>query len=507
LQRDPDLGYQYTLALCAAIEDATRTIQRRRADAFDYRGRTLRYALERLLYVELVNDQGLYGLFGESRLDRPRTRVELSSRIERQVARLACGERAARAVTSSGPGTASRVVGRLRAGVAGPAPPERAAAAAPPAPPARERPICFLLHQPKFLRFVRPVLALLPPDAVAVLSNEPDLRGPSEELGVAFVGMDDAPGSDLLGTPGPGLAEHGYLPWQLDRIAAELGRLRARCVVVVEGNHPLDELANQACALIGIPCLCFQHGWSPIVHTGFRNLSFSAMLVWGEGFAELLAPASPGQRFVVTGSPMLDASDARPGRLAGVVGGRRAVTFFLQNESRLISRRHLDELGALIRDAGRRFPGAAVLVRDHPGIGTPLDGLDDAGIVPAPPAEYGLAEVLSVSAAAVSIYSTTLLEAAALLVPPLAYNMTSLPRYLPDVELAGAGLEVRARGAAVDAIGRLLADEAERGRLLPGMEAMRERYFAGADGRAAERIAAEISTRAHLDGAVRVASL
>ena len=110
-----------------------------------------------------------------------------------------------------------------------------------------------------------------------------------------------------------------------------------------------------------------------------------------------------------------------------------------------------------------------------------------------PATTYSLAEVLAVSSAAVSIYSTTLLEAAALLVPAVAYNMTSLPRYLPDLEALGAGVEVREREAALAAIARLLAADGQ----LPGMREVRERFFAGADGRAAERAAAEIAARAH----------
>ena len=75
-----------------------------------------------------------------------------------------------------------------------------------------------------------------------------------------------------------------------------------------------------------ISCLCIQQGWSPIVHNGFRNMSFSAMLTWGEGFAELLRPHNPAQRFVVTGSPVFDRRhDGCSGRqrLRAATGGSR----------------------------------------------------------------------------------------------------------------------------------------------------------------------------------------
>lgn len=504
---DNDLGYQYTVALCSAIESATASPERRKPDAYAYRGRTLRYALERQLYVELVNNERLYELFRESSVGRPRSRVELRSHIDRRVARLTCGGRSAGRVKRSGPRLSQRAIGKLRATLRASAASLRRGDAAgtvstvtrAPALPGHEKPVCVLLHQPKFLRFVRPVLGLLPQDGVAVLSRDSELREQVEDLGLLFVSLESRAGPDRTDVAGAGLREHPYLTWQFDCLAAELTRLGARCVVVVEGNHPLDELANQACRLLDIPCVCLQQGWSPIVHNGFRNMSFSSMFVWGEGFAELLASHNPEQTFVVTGSPVLDAADTASDRLAATLSGRKAITFFLQPLSPLIAPDHLEELSALIRETARRFLDVQVLVRDHPGIGRHLEGLEDAGnILLVPPTAYGLAEVLASSTAAISIYSTTLLEAAAMLVPPVAYNMTSLPRYWPDLEAAGAGTEVREREAALSVIERLVTDDAYRDGFLPGMTAVRERFFAGADGGATERIAARIADLARL---------
>ena len=50
-----DLGYQFVVALSDAIERATAAFAREDHTAFRYRGADLRHAVERSLYVALVN--------------------------------------------------------------------------------------------------------------------------------------------------------------------------------------------------------------------------------------------------------------------------------------------------------------------------------------------------------------------------------------------------------------------------------------------------------------------
>lgn len=79
---------------------------------------------------------------------------------------------------------------------------------------------------------------------------------------------------------------------------------------------------------------------------------------------------------------------------------------------------------------------------------------------------------------AVSIYSTSLVEAAALGVVPVVFNPTSMPHYSPDLAALGAGVEARTLEAAEEAIVRLTQDATATAALGPGLEAFRARFFA-----------------------------
>jgi glycosyltransferase involved in cell wall biosynthesis len=247
-------------------------------------------------------------------------------------------------------------------------------------------------------------------------------------------------------------------------------------------------------ARLGIPCVCLQQGWSPVVHTGFRNMSFDRMAVWGAGFAELLEPHNPDQEFVVTGSPAFDRRDGAGGDLAEQIGGRRTVGFFTGAVSPLLAQADVDEFMALIPAVASTLPDAAVLVREHPAHPLSQARLAELERLPnvllAPPRRYPLRDVLLNSDVVVSDYSTTLIEGVAMQRPAVVCNQTSMPRYSPDVEAHGVGIEVKQTAAARDAIARLVSDRAFYDEFTARMPAFRNRFFAGADAGAGARIVA-----------------
>jgi hypothetical protein len=254
---------------------------------------------------------------------------------------------------------------------------------------------------------------------------------------------------------------------------------------VVEGMSPTDELANRAAAVLGIPCVCLQQGWSPFVHVGFRNMSFAAMAVWGEGFAALLRPGNPDQRFVAVGSFAL-ASEVGFGReeLAAAVGNRPAVAFFLQPDSPVITPVHQAAFHELVTRTAVRLPGSAILVREHPASPLPTaerEALVAIGAQMVKPERFALRAILETAQVAVSIYSTSLIEAVAMGAVPLVFNPTSMPRYEPDLESLGAGLERRSVEDAEDAIAELMCDSEARTALRDAGEGFRSGFFAAED--------------------------
>jgi hypothetical protein len=218
--------------------------------------------------------------------------------------------------------------------------------------------------------------------------------------------------------------------------------------------------------------------------------------VWGEGFRDLLAPHNPGLEFAVTGNPVLG-TGMSTGRLADQLGGRPAVAFFLQSTSSWIREEHLRGLHELVTQTAAALPEAAVLVREHPGAPLAGDERESMTVAPnvqmVPAAEWSLREVLGATTVAVSIYSTSLLEGAALGTPAVIFNPTSLPQLEPDLVSLGAAVRAETTAEALGSIRRIATDAEHREALRAGTIAVRDRYFAGGDAAgAAERVAALI---------------
>lgn len=451
-------GYRYTIELCDAIDAATPTFD------LSHHGTDLSGAVARDLYVSLVNDGELLRRFAGQLDGDPGEPYTAAGPVDAAVAQTLLGERVSvsrrRRLKTAG----RRALVLAEAGAAAPA-----AAGA----------VCLLVHNDKFARFLAPLAEATGRPVVTLSAAElPPSRRPR-----------------LLAA---GLRERPRLAHLYDRFLAALASLRPAVVVVAEGNSPHDELANRAAASLGIPCICVQHGWSPIVHSGFRRFSFERMLVWGDRFAELLAPHNPGQRFVATGNHAL-APGEDAARLAALLAGRPAVGFYAQATSQLIVPAHRAALFDLIRRFAENRPGAVALVREHPG--WPLTAQERAAlardnVLLAPPHEYRLADVLCATVATVSIYSTTLLESAALGRPALVANPTSLPRYSPDLEELGAGVERRDPGELLPLLERLVDEPGERAAFADGLARTRERFFSALGGEALERIAAEVEDAA-----------
>ena len=224
-------------------------------------------------------------------------------------------------------------------------------------------------------------------------------------------------------------------------------------VLMTEGNQPDDEILARAAAGLGIRSICIQQGWSPIVHSGFRDMRYDAFCVWGREFARLLQPENPRQYFAVTGSHRIEPTPAAwPAK-------ERAIGFFLQNNSLLITSRAWREMLDFVRWTAATWPEREILVREHPA--TPLTeeeqsllaGLPNLKLCPA--STVSLDAMLRRTGVAVAFYSTTLLEALAYDATPLIINITGAHHYLPDLAAMGAAIEVKDFHAARAAMHRL----------------------------------------------------
>jgi hypothetical protein len=465
--RDTDFGY--TVALTEAIRAATDSVARTNPEAFTYRRADLRGAVERSLYILLASHAPLMSAYSERTAPPP-----LGSWIADLTGARLLG-RGARAPTRDVRSLAARALFRVRSLLDRPRP----------ASPG-DGPACFVLDHTKYLRFIAPIREHMRRETAVVATHAGEGVDRLVETGDEDRPRGRAVGRALWGFPS---LLHTY-----DRLLATLAEARAARVVAIEGMSPLDELTAQAARALGISSICVQQGWSPLIHAGFRGLGHTSMAVWGEGFAELLAPHNPGVRFTVTGNPALDAK-LSTSRLDREIGDSAAVAFFLQSTSAWIREEHLRGFHDLVVETAAAVPEAVVLVREHPGAPLShderrrLSSPENVRLVPA--SDWSLREVLEAADLNVSIYSTSLLEGAALGTPAVIFNPTSLPPLEPDLVRLGAATRAESVDAAREQIAAVLDDPRERERLREGTAVVRDRYFAGGDAAgAAKRIAA-----------------
>jgi hypothetical protein len=339
--------------------------------------------------------------------------------------------------------------------------------------------ILFHIVHEKFARYLQPITEVLPQSYAYLLAVDNSLMGPLTQLGCPY--LDLTPNQMRLTKGLVQRALRGFtgLTEAFDKIYTALACARPRCVVVAEGNSPLDVITSEACKQLSIPVLCIQQGWSPYVHSGFRNMSFTKMLVWGRGFVEILKSYNPRQEFVAVGNHILQNVAASMGEQSGKL--RKGVSFFLQAPCPLLSNTQFTAFLKLIEWTARTFPDTPVLVREHPGHPLSVEAkqmlLNSGNVRLLSPATYPLEEMFVASRISVTVFSTTILESIAVGILPIVCNISSLPRYFPDVAAAGAGIEVRTISEAEDAIRRVLEDTAHSDKFQNGMMNFRKRFF------------------------------
>ena len=493
-----DIGFDYMLAICSAIEEISRRLVHVEPAALSYRGANLRFAIERDLYFSLLNNDPVRAYYLQLRQVPGRSP---GGRVAGEFRCSAANGRLALHYVPSAGAVLRRTAARLRNRCLGRAAQRLTNRLLRSAPEISKSSLYVVTHHPRFVSYLEPIVREFGADHVTWISTSRLLSEFLRKRHLPYVPLDrwteltyGRASGPLLHAPSPG---YSYMLAQHDALRELFSVHRPGCLLLVEGNSPGDEVANQAAHAAGIPTVCIQQGWSPVIHVGFRNMSYSKMLVWGQGFAQELQPYNPNQQFVVTGSHALDqAAPSPPDWLRLQAEERTVVTFFLQSPRDMIGPRRWREFLRLAAAVAQRWPSVLVLVREHPQYKlTADDRLELAqaqNICISRPADCGLAETLAASHISVSIYSTTILESVAAGVPPVIYNCTSMPRFSPDVGSLGAGVEVRDFAGALREIGELIENSARRDALRSGMDRFRQHYFHGQDGQSCTRIVSEI---------------
>jgi hypothetical protein len=357
--------------------------------------------------------------------------------------------------------------------------------------------VLFLVIHPKFVRYLKPIAdelglphAFLTVDYPEMFSYlaEQDLPRVHLELTAESKAM-TGPLVKILGLDfKPGLFDAWII--RLNAVKRGLDRLDPRCVVVPEGNADIYELVNQAAKAAGVSTLCVQQGWAPVVHPGFRNMSYDRMCVWGQRFADLLSPYNPGERFVVTGNHMIVCEPQ------GNISKRGAVAFFLQNGAHWITERAWRSMLEFIEWASKEFPENEIRVREHPG--ESLQSADDsrlrvlANVRLMSPATSPLVEVLSECRVAIAMSSTVIFEAVASGVVPLILDVNGFGRFQPDIAGDRAAIEVGSFAAARSELARLMNDDTHYTSFAQPLDDVRKQLFLQDGEKALQAIAEQI---------------
>lgn len=428
-------------ALTDEIECATANLK---AGLTTYRGADMRWALARALYFRYVNDEMVQREFRTSRLAEGWMSNRFDAALNRAyrpgLHHVIADLTARHSISSQG-----------RCAVA------------------------FAVIHPKFVRYVQSIGYGRP--STFFCGTNHLLETELLNAGITVAPSARKPFRRL--TDGRQPALHAFaLQRELDTHLEFLTSQRPRVVVVIEGNSPFDEVMNQACKLAGVPCVCIQQGWSPIIHSGFRHLSFDRMLVWGDEFGRLLAPFSPDQRFIATGShvvgPLAEGAPSFHGD---------AVSFFLQGKAPMIDDTAWHGFLRLVRRVASRLPYTPILVREHPS--APLDegtrlSLEMPNVRCVNPATLPLYQQMAGSRIGVSLYSTTLLECIAGGVVPVAVNPGIVRSFIPSLAESGAGVEATSFADAEAAIVRLAEDCSFHSSHAANHHALVKRLFNGA---------------------------
>lgn len=281
-----------------------------------------------------------------------------------------------------------------------------------------------------------------------------------------------------------------------------LQRCQPRAVVFAEAASFPEEIVARAAGALKIATIRVQYGRAGLLSSGYYDMPYDKMLMWGDGFVERLRRTSPDCEYIVTGSSLMDKFAGSPLRSDHELftDDRPVVTVISQPECVNITRQDYETLVAIVDRVLQENEDVRVLVRLHPADEAldfdHLTGRWPGRLRVTAAEDFPLDVVIGGSALVVGLYSTVLSEAAAAGVLPVVLRLGVRHRVFPCPEEEGAAVLVTETEEAVAAIGTLASDASARKRYDEGMKAFARKYFGPMDGGAIERIAGNIEAAA-----------
>jgi hypothetical protein len=425
--------YLFIESLSQSIELVTVQWEQEADSPLMVKGINLKFALQRQLYWEFLNNDTLFKLCEAKSHGQPAPKyIKVDGQREYEMARafcqvLGCSCQIQIRKTTLGPVRGLRTALRKWLGALKNAPEVRNHQSA--APGSVE--ILFYIYHPRFVDFLLPIVSRLE-RPFAFLNPDLEVQKRLSQEKLPWISL--AP-SDHISNEGRYL---GHLAAWCETYLKWLGDLRPKSLVLVEGCASADEVLNRVARKLGIKTFCIQQGWDACVQVGFRNTTFDKLLVWGRGFQDALLPYNPAQKFASVGNFHINLSTAN-----SKGSFEKSIGFLLQSIARLIPVESWNRMLNLVGWAAERFPDREILVREHPR--HPLNKQQrehlsrSANIRWLPSQTCKLDDFFKKCRISVIMCSSTIFESIAAGVPPVIFNDSRLP-FVPDLESRHAAL-------------------------------------------------------------------
>lgn len=481
-QAQSEFGYEYIINLCSAIERLTAQEEILDKKKFAYESIYLGYAFERSLYFNYANDDFLFDIFRQWKVCTLPEKIKVKDNLQKKLISIMCKCPEERIVIirpniSQRFKTALKFVARfiLRLGINDIISHIRKSINRNSQKNARYDVLFFVFNE-RFFKYMKPIFDILPVRCAFITHNKKTENFLLKE-DIPYVKISHLLYNLTRWSQSDCWMKRFCLLEDYDILHDTIERIHPKSIVFVEGNASVYEVVNQICKKFDIQSICIQQGWSPIVHNGFRNMTYSKMLVWGNGFAQDLAEYNPQQKFIATGSFAIDigSKDSKKANEKIKLG------FLPPMRTKILSQKKLDEFMSLVPWAANEFKNAEIRISQHPTISNnaqleKLSEYDNVTFISS--LTLTLQEIIGGNDIAISFYSTTILESIAAGALPVILNLTSMPHYFPDVHAMKAGIEVRSIEEAKKILKEFINHPEKISSFDNGIKKFKEQYFA-----------------------------
>jgi hypothetical protein len=309
--------------------------------------------------------------------------------------------------------------------------------------------LCFAHHQ-KFVRLIKPLIHKLSVSACFAVHSIKMQRmlGLANEDVVPYVSAPCPKGLQSI-------SAWREIYMTVNKLEAVIQNYKPRLIVLAEGDAPYHEILAALGSKYQIPTVCLQWGafTQSRPHMGFRDLHHSFFLAWGEAFIQQLKPFSPRTLFLSVGNPSVEHIVLEP---------RKRIVFLLQGVDAVqVRKEHWDKFLIFMISIIHYCEDWEIVVREHPNLPLADDEKNElekySSVEIHNPRDKSLTESLDSASLAVTMFSSALLDAVAMGIVPFIFNPSNaIPRYQPDIEEYGIGIECKALDEAIDSMKQLI---------------------------------------------------